>query len=406
MIRFIILAIAFLTVIAFSPLLINEKGYLLIAMGDLTIESTVVTALIMLVISFIALLLLIKLVRNGFKFSSLTWHKVIFSNRRKALSEFYRGIAAYLLRDYVHAEHLLAKCAKSSGLEKLAWLIAAAAANNQRDNKNAASNSAHYLTLIEQCEQNSHDDNNILLATLLVKLDLLMQQKAYVKARELLDANHKLIGHDSRLLAFEIDLSIEEQRYSAAAQYLQKARKPKNITPERIAQWEHTVFSALFTEKIIKEDQQALHDYWRSLANKVKQSDAVLLAYCQVLATNNLVEPINKLLLPRFKKEFSSEFAKQLRLLPLSNAEALIIAVQKQLQDKPNSAKWLSLLAHLAYRSEQWSMADKAFYRLVNLPEKHYDQLDIITYAKVKSRLGLHEQANELLLSLVTEHCD
>ncbi len=227
MIRFIILAIVFLAVVAISPLLINEKGYILIAMGNLTIESTVVTAIIMLVLSFIILLLLLKLFRGGLKFSALTWHKVIFANKRKALTEFYRGIAAYLRRDYVQAEQLMAKCAKASGQQNLAWLVAAVAANKQKDNKNAISNSAHYLNLIEQ----NHDTKaKILLETLLVSLDLLIQQGNYTKARKLLDDNHKLIGHDSRLLALEIDLCIAEKRYQAAAEHLKSARKKKNIT--------------------------------------------------------------------------------------------------------------------------------------------------------------------------------
>jgi len=400
MIRFILLAIAFLAVIAISPFLINEKGYILIAMGNITIESTVVTALIMLVIGFIVLLLLLKLIRNGFKFSSLTWHKIIFANKRKALTEFHRGIAAYLLRDYPQAEQLMAKCAKASGLEKLAWLIAAAAANKQIENKNALSNSAHYLQLIAQ---SNNTNSKTLLETLLVTLDLLIQQGNYHKARKLLDENHKLIGHDSRLLALEVDLCIKEKRYQAAADYLPNARKKKEISPKRIYDWEHTVFKALFTEKIIKEDQQALHDYWRSLAKKTKQSDAVLLAYCQVLATNKLIEPISKLLLPRLKKEAEEHFVKHIRQLSISRADELIMQVQKHLHKEPNNAKWLSLLAHLAYASQQGSLAEKAFHRLFNLPEKHYDQLDVITYAKVKSQQGQYQQANELLLMLLAK---
>ena len=400
MIRFIILAIVFLAVIAISPLLINEKGYILIAMGNLTIESTVVTAIIMLVLSFIALLMLLKIFQGGLKFSALTWQKVVFASKRKALIEFYRGITAYLLRDYPQAEQSMAKCAKASGQQNLAWLVAAVAANNQKNNKNAVSNSTHYLNLIEQ---NYNPKAKTLLETLLVSLDLLIQQGNYTKARTLLDENHKLIGHDSRLLALEIDLCINEKRYHAAAEYLNSARKQKNINVKRLSNWEYSIFAALFSEKITKEDQQALYNYWQNLAKKVKQSDAVFLAYCQVLATHKLVEPINKLLLPRLKKEADIQFIKQVRQLPISNADELIAVVQKHLHKDENNAKWLSLLAHFAYASQQWAMADKAFHRLLNLSEKSYDKLDVITYAKVKSQQGLHQQANELLLLIIKD---
>ena len=53
--RLVVLILLFFAAVAISPLLINEKGYILIAMGDLTVESTVVTAVIMLILIFIGL---------------------------------------------------------------------------------------------------------------------------------------------------------------------------------------------------------------------------------------------------------------------------------------------------------------------------------------------------------------
>jgi len=195
MIRLIILAILFFAVVAISPILINEKGYILIAMGKLTIESTVVTAIMMLTVTFLLLLVLIKLLRNGFKLGSLSWNKVIFASRRKAQKEFNQGICAYLLTDYAQAEQLMAKSAEKSGQAKIAWLVAASAAMQQTENKNAPSNSKHYLTLIEQQEGK---DNNANLETVLISVNLFMQQHAYAQARVIIDDSHKLIGHDAR----------------------------------------------------------------------------------------------------------------------------------------------------------------------------------------------------------------
>jgi len=396
MIRLIILAILFLAVIAISPLLIDEKGYILIAMGKLTIESTVVTAIIMLSVLFLALLVFIKLLRNGFKLGSLSWNKIVFASRRKAQKEFNQGICAYLLQDYAQAEQLMAKCAEKSAQPKIAWLVAANAAMQQSDNKNAPSNSKHYLTLIEQQESS---DNSASLETVLISVNLFMQQQAFSQARTIIDDNHKLIGHDARLLSLEIKLCMIEKRWQKAADYLVSARKQKTINEKTIHDWESTIFTALFTEQISKFDQQHLTDYWQGLAKKVKQSDAVLLAYCHVLAANKIVAPLNKLLLPILKKHPASEFLKQIRGLPIKPADELISLVQKHLHKQPNSAHWLSALAHLAYHSEQFEMAYKAFNALVQLGEQAYDNIDLHTYAKLQQQQGNYQQANELLLT-------
>ncbi len=129
------------------------------------------------------------------------------------------------------------------------------------------------------------------------------------------------------MLNLEINLCIVEQRFQTAADYLVSARKQKTITELTIIAWESVIFKALFTEQITKFDQQHLYDYWHKLANKVKQSEAVLVSYCQVLAANKLNEPLNQLLLPKLKKDPSENFLKLIRPLPLLNADGLIVVV-------------------------------------------------------------------------------
>jgi len=397
MIRLIILAVLFFAVVAISPMLIDEKGYILIAMGKLTIESTVVTAIMMLTVTFLLLLVLIKLLRNGFKLGSLSWNKIIFAGRRKAQKEFNQGICAYLLTDYAQAEQLMAKSAEKSGQAKIAWLVAASAAMQQTENKNAPSNSKHYLTLIEQQEGK---DNNANLETVLISVNLFMQQHAYAQARSIIDGSHKLIGHDARLLSLEIDLCIIEQRWQKAADYLVSACKQKTISETTIHRWENVIFSALFNEQLRQFDQQHLHDYWQALAKKVRQSETVLFAYCQVLADNKITAPLNKLLLPKLKKSPSDDFLKQMRHLPLTHADELIALVQKHLQKQPENEQWLSALAHLAYNSAQVEMANKAFNALLQLGDNAYDKYDLLTYAKLQQQQGNFQQANKLLMKI------
>lgn len=392
--RSIILILLFFAAVAISPFLINEKGYILIAMGDLTIESTVVTAIIMLVLTFVSLLLSLKVLKVGWNIGFGTWNKIAFASQRRALRAFNKGIACYILEDYPQAEQLLAKSAESSQSPNTAYLLAASSAEKQ----SSAINTKHYLSLINTDESAV---KALGLDSVLVRIQLHILHKDYKNARLLMDDYHKHIGHDARLLSLEIDLCLIEQRYLTVIDYLVMARKEKTITDLRIAQWEAQAFYPYFGLLLKDSDQQALQQYWQSLARKVKQHEAVIFAYCRVLAENNIIEPLNDLLLAPLKKDASVNFLKGLQSLPLEKADKLISLVQKHLHKDNHSAKWLSALGHLAAVSGQGQMAEKAFTCLINLPGQQFDRNDLKALADVYQLQENFAQANDIYLKIM-----
>ena len=126
--------------------------------------------------------------------------------------------------------------------------------------------------------------------------------EAYDKARTLIDEHHKKIGHDSRLLALELDLCLVEKRFETAVNYLASAYKDKNLTDNRVNTWESQAYYGLFNDIICQHDQAKLASYWQSLSKKIKQREKVLFAYCQILAEQNITVLLSKILLPIFKK--------------------------------------------------------------------------------------------------------
>lgn len=395
MIRIIIAICIFLSAMAISPFLIGEKGYILIAMGNTTIELTVLSAGIMLTLLFIALIASLKLFKGSINLSFGTWNKLAFAGQRRAIANFNKGLAAYMLEDYKQAEDLFAKCAEPSKRKQSAYLLAASASSKQELN----SNTNHYLALLEKETLKIKD---VGIESVIVNVKLLMNQDtsdAFGKARVLIDEYHKQIGHDSRLLALEIDLCLTEQRFEQAIDYLALARKQKNITDDTVKHWESVAYYGSFNDSIKQQDNDALKENWKKLGRKIKQRESVLLAYTRVLAENDIIEPLNRLLLPIFKKEPSSDFLKQARTLPITHADELISMVQKQLQRHNNSAKWLSCLGHLALMSEQYPMAEKAFGSLLKLEEefgKLYDRQDLQALAKAYSKQGLYQAADSM----------
>jgi len=392
----IILILLFFVAIAVSPMLISEKGYILISMGDSIIELTVVSACIMLTLLFVAFILMFKIIRGSLHFGFRGWHKIAFAGRRRGLKDFNRGIAAFILDDHQQAEHLLAKAAEPSQFPRTAYLMAAAASSKQ----SLRSNTNHYLGLLAQAD---HTIKTSGLESILVTIKLLMLQEDFTQARTIIDEHHKHIGHDARLLSLEIDLSLQEKRFNYVIGQLVSARKQKTINDKKIISWEETAFYGAFSEIIQKESKDSLAQMWKNLTNKLKQREAILFAYCQVLAEHKITEPLNKILLPAIKKGADVKFLQNIRLLPLIAADDLISAVQKHLHHDQHSAKWLSCLANLAAKSQQLPMAEKAFNSLVNLEGKQYDTTDLLIFSQVLEQQGEYQKANQVLNKIVAQ---
>ncbi|WP_286234113.1 heme biosynthesis HemY N-terminal domain-containing protein [Thalassotalea sediminis] len=384
--RLILALVIFFAAVALSPILIGEKGYILVAMGEYTIESTVVTALILLVLLFIGLLITIKVLRGGLSLSFTAWHKVRFAGQRRALRNLQKGISAYVLGDNKQAEHLLIKSAEATPFTEIAYLMAASAADLQ----GLPDNTKHYLT---QLNGDTLDAKETGLESILVTIKLLMSHQEFKQARALIDKYHKFIGHDDRLLGLEINLSLIEKRFYYVVEQLNKARKSKIFTPKQLADWEKAAFTGAFTQKIVEGDNQALNDYWNSFSRKVKQQESVLLAYCHVLAENRINEPLTKILLPIIKKGANDQLLSEMRRLPLTHVEALIQAVQKHLHHDAKSAKWLTALAHLAAMDKQWDMSEKAFNARLHLDDGAVDKFDLLTFSHVLEQQNKPEQA-------------
>ena len=402
MIRIIIGLILFFSTMAISPFLIDKKGLILISMNNTIYELSVYAALFWISAIVICLFITFKLLRGGLNLSFGTWNKIAFAGQRRGIANFNKGLAAYMLEDYSQAEELFAKSAIPSKRKQSAYLLAASASAKLDLN----SNTNHYLALLEKETVKLAE---VGLESVIIKIKLLMNQgktEAYAKARLLLDENHKQIGHDARLLTLEIDLCIIEHSFIQAVQHLTLARKEKTITDDTIQTWERLAYYGSFNESIKQHDSKALFDSWNALSRKIKQRETVLFAYCKVLAENEVIEPLNKLLVPLFKKSPSSDFLKKIRTLPIKHADELIAIVQKQLHKNIQSGKWLSCLGHLAMKSEQYSMAEKAFGSLIKLADgksgKQYDYQDLQALAKVHSQQGQYQSADSMWLKAST----
>ena len=388
--KIIVVALALLAC-AIAPFLIDEKGYILIAMGDLTYELTVVGALILLILASLVFVLAYWGIRLFLKYSKKGYQRLALGSKAKAKKEFQQGLACYLVGDYEQAEKSMSKCAISSEYANSAWLVAANSAN-QRNEVASLENHLASLSEHEAAEQNFSAE------TLLGACRLYIETKHYDKARLLIDKYHRLVGHDGRLQVVLAQLCLHEDNAEKAIDYLTLAKKDKALIKSDFGRSVLTIleesiytkhFNALLTAGSVKDVAKA----YKGLNRKDRQSEGIILAYAASLVENGLTQQLEDLVLPMIKKDASSTFIGRIKQLPLQKCDHLIFAVQKILQKQPDNPMWMSALAHLSLNCGDLDKAHKAFVALLKL-EQNKD--DLQTYAKLLEQMGEHQQANRV----------
>ncbi|WP_394173818.1 heme biosynthesis HemY N-terminal domain-containing protein [Thalassotalea litorea] len=393
MIRFIIILILVLIVTAFSYLLIDQKGYILITMGDLIYEATVFGFVTLLALSMMVLYGLYLLIRGVFRTSGKAWHFIAHGSEEKAMRLYEQGLAAYLVEDFAKAEKLLVKSAPKSSMTNTAWLFAASAANKQ----NMTESAKQYLRHIAE---NTEGEEKLNYEALLVAGKLNLDDAEFSQARQLIDKNKDRVGHKGRMLSLDIEVCLHEKRYLQAIEYLRDARKDKAIDDTQIEQWETLAFTGYFQELISEHSVHDVEQYFSNLSRKERNRESIILAYANVLGEHGLTDKLEDLVLPLLKKQPSQAFINGLKDISMPHSPKVMTAIQKHLQKEPDDPVWLSAFAYACVASRDWEKARKAFVSLLKvrqLPD------DLQAYAKVLQTLGEHEQANRVYQEIMAQ---
>lgn len=393
MIRFFLTLVLVLAVTAFSYLLIDQKGYILITMGDWIYEATVFGFVTLFILALILLYGLYLVLRFTFRASGKAWRYVAHGSETKAMRLYEQGLAAYLVEDYPKAEKLLAKSAPKCAMTNTAWLFAASAANKQ----NMTESAKQYLRHIAE---NEDSEEKLNYEALLVAGKLNLDDAEFSQARALIDKNKDRVGHKGRMLSLDIEVCLHEKRYLQAIEYLRDARKDKNIDDSQIEQWETQAFAGYFQQLIAEQSVQDVEQFYNGLSRKERNRESIILAYAQVLGDHGLTDKLEDLVLPLIKKDPSQKFINGLKDISMPHSPKVMAAIQKHLQKTPQDPLWLSAFAYACVASRDWEKARKAFVSLLKvrqLPD------DLHAYAKVLQTLGEHEQANRVYQEIMAQ---
>ena len=335
MIRIIILVAVMVAGLIFGPQASGNKGYVLIALGNYTIESSVTSAVILAVLFYGALLIVEWLLGRvfGLRRKTLGWYGS--RRRRKANQQTVAATLAMAEGQYSQAEKLLIKGASNSDTPLLNYLSAARVAQARGDDVRRD----HYLQKAQ--EENPKAE----LALTLIQTQLQIEQGQYDSALGRLESVYALHPRHPMVLDQLRQVYLAREDWAALIDLAPALRKVGKLTSVQEEALLHQAWIGRL--EAASGALETLRPVWQALPRKLRQDPELLANYGDRLRRLGADSEAADLWLEALRKDPSPELFARLPKLRLDDYQPMLTLLKK-IQDQPGAEAALARIYLLA----------------------------------------------------------
>ncbi|MCF7745552.1 heme biosynthesis HemY N-terminal domain-containing protein [Aeromonas veronii] len=318
MIRIIILVAVMVAGLIFGPQASGNKGYVLIALGNYTIESSVTSAVILAVLFYGALLIVEWLLGRvfGLRRKTLGWYGS--RRRRKANQQTVAATLAMAEGHYSQAEKLMIKGASNSDTPLLNYLSAAKAAQARGDDARR-----------DQYLQKAQEENpKAELALTLTQTQLQIEQGQYDTALAMLESVYALNPRHPMVLDQLRQVHLARQDWSALCDLIPTLHKVGKLTPKQ----EEDLLQQAWSGRLQQAagSLETLKAVWQDLPRKLRLEPELLACYGDLLRQLGADGEAATLWQEALRKQPMPQLLTRLPKLKLDNYQPLLALLQKQ----------------------------------------------------------------------------
>ena len=354
MIGLIIFIVAIVLVLAITPFVLDEKGYVLISFNNTTIEGTIVSFCIMAALSTAALYLTYKLVRYCLSIYRNTKHGFFARSQERKHAAIEQALWSLINDDYEQVESALSSNsvpAKFADI-RLALLAKTALANNQPDK------ALERLFEISPGQQLK-----------VAKLWLASGDSSVIEPQIRVAAESKKATVLDLKLYTEV--LVQQQHFKLLEDFLPRLLR-KNALND--TQWQQ-VFLAYFAAQANDE----LTAKYQHLGKKLQAHAHT--AYLTQMAKVGQLASIENELVKLLKQKQHEQLAHILSEAAPSNANKLQSSIQERLKKDEHNNALLLALACLANAQGDYDLAARVFDKALNSENKsQFRQQAILSY--------------------------
>lgn len=356
MIRLFLLLVVIGAAMVCGPLLAGNKGYVLIAIGDYTIEMTVISAGILALLLYGVLWCTERLLLRLFRIKGSTRRWFSERRRRKARERTLAGTLALAEGQFQQAETLMRKSAPDSDQALLNYLSAAEAAQAQGQTERR---DAYLQQAAEQHPRAS-------LAVSLIRARLLLRQKQYSEAETLLQSLDQAHPQHAVIQQLLKECYLALGHWSQLLALLPQLSKRKQLRADELQQLQQQIYPPLFTERAASAGRDGVMALWQELPRSLRQDATTQAAAATALIGLGDEAQAQEILLEGVRRSLSPSL---LAVVPQLQQPApkLLAQLQKSEQSTEPSADLLQAIGILLLRQREMERAQTYLERAVAL---------------------------------------
>ncbi len=390
MIRLFLLAIILVAGLVIGTTFAGQQGYVLISIANHTIEMSLTTLILAIIILFTCLFSLEIVIKRVLSFSRLSRGWFSSRNLRKARYNTFKGMIKLREGQWKEAESLVIKGGRYNDFPLINYLIAAEAAQGrrqleQRDN---------YLQLA--AEQPDSD-----LAVALTSARLQMHEKEYERALATLQSIKPNYPQNPLLLEQLKECYLILNEWQELKSIIHPLTKKNLISAQQASELEEQVECGLMEAISTYGDSGELLDYWHSLPKKMQKNSSILTILVQQLRERNADQEAYIILRDNLKNNSDDNLVKLLPTLNLNDYSPAIILLENMVSRDARNPVIQSSLAHLYMRTDDWQQARQHFELALELHENMSDYAHLANVLDKQNRKQAAANLSRKALTLV-----
>ncbi len=358
---FLLVLIALLAGVGLVALIETDPGYILVAYGNYTLETSLWVGLAVLLLFTLLVYGVVRLLRKLFagQQSLLGW----LGNRRSRVAGRLttRGLINFIEGNWSKSRRQLVRGAKDNEAPLLNYLIAARASHRLGE----MDKMREYLGAAEAAESEAG------IAVELTQAELKLSSGQYEQALATLERARRNAGRHPHVLDLLCKAYQGLKDWNSLARLLPDLRKYKVCSDQELALLERDVYAGLLAAGAA-EGSEALQRQWQATPSELRLRPELLEIYAQKLAELGPVEAAEKFIQRSLKQAWHGELVRVYGLLQGGNGHKRLAQAESWLDDHRDDAALLLALGRLCCREELWGKARDYFeqcYKLERSPE-------------------------------------
>ena len=361
---FAIVLVALLLGVGVIALIETDPGYVLVAHGNYTLETSLWVGLLLLVALIFLIYIIMRLVFRliGGQRSLVSWLGTRKTHHAARLST--RGMVNFIEGNWARARRQVLRGADNNEAPLMNYLVAARASHQLGETGKVS----EYLGAATDGEPAAAD------AVQIVEAEIRAQDGQFEQALTVLEGVQNASRYP-RCLELKRAIYASQRDWASLAGLLPELRKHKIVTGDSLLELERDTYRSWLLDAVGKEEQTEagdVHGLWQQLPGDLKKDAELQCAYVELLLRAGDHGTAGKVIKRSLKQHWHPSLVRQYGLLEGEDAAAQLAVAESWLEAHPEEPQLLLCLGRLAGRDKLWGKARDYFensYRLQREPE-------------------------------------